>query len=554
MTKKIKIDPQLELFSKQPVSTSELPRTWAVTSLESILEPLHDGRILHQGWSPRCHPHAAPSDDEWGVLKTTAIQDGEFQPEHNKHLPDKLEPRSNIEVKKGDLLITCAGPRARCGVPCFVRNTRPKLMLSGKIYRFRVNPQYIDPRFLEGWLRTPTAQESIDRMKTGINDSGLNLTHGRFLPLEVRVAPVAEQHRIVESVESYLTRLDDAIVTLERTCRNLKRYRASVLNAAVEGRLVATEVELARRESREHEPSSELLKPILVERRECWIDAYARNLADDAHGRAEKKGEHFTEADWQAYFEKKLKAGRKKYEEPTPPTTDEMPELPEGWCWTTMETLTVWGPQNGIYVPKSQYGRGTPILRIDDYQVDHSRASGKLQRIDISTDDKRKYGLRVGDIVINRVNSPSHLGKSLAVQERNLPAVFESNMMRLRLSTHVLSAYLQHYLSSVIGKSRLIENAKWAVNQASINQSDVGSTLVPLPPMREQQRIVDEIERLLSTSQNAIKKTRSSQQRCQHLQKAILKWAFEGRLVDQDPSDEPAETLLARMRIYKDQS
>ena len=86
-------------------------------------------------------------------------------------------PRPNIEVRVGDLLMTCAGPRSRCGVVCLVERTRSKLMMSGKMYRFRPNVQAMDTRFLAYFIQSRGAQLAIDRMKTGISDSGLNLTH-----------------------------------------------------------------------------------------------------------------------------------------------------------------------------------------------------------------------------------------------------------------------------------------------------------------------------------------------------------------------------------------
>ena len=152
------------------------PSNWSSATIDEILWPLHDGRHLHQGWSPQCEKEPAASDEEWGVLKTTSIQPGEFWAHQNKKLPKHLEPRPHIEVKSGDLLLTCAGPRVRCGIPCLVRTTRPRLMISGKMYRFRVSPKHFEPRYLEAFLLSSEAQAAIDRMKTGGSDSGLNLT------------------------------------------------------------------------------------------------------------------------------------------------------------------------------------------------------------------------------------------------------------------------------------------------------------------------------------------------------------------------------------------
>jgi type I restriction enzyme S subunit len=166
---------QANLFSDSP--TSAVPQGWTMVTLDDVLVPIDGNRTLHHGWSPQCEKEPSIANDVWGVLKTTAIQDGQFLPEHNKRLPDKLEPKPALEVKVGDMLITCAGPRSRCGVPCYVRMTRPRLILSGKMYRFRVNELLIEPRYLEAYLRAPKTQLAIDAMKTGISDSGLNLTH-----------------------------------------------------------------------------------------------------------------------------------------------------------------------------------------------------------------------------------------------------------------------------------------------------------------------------------------------------------------------------------------
>ncbi len=216
---------------------SDLPVNWGVARLVDLLTPLEDGRYLHQGWSPKCEQFPSQRSDIWGVLKTTAIQDGRFLPEHNKQLPSNLEPRPNLEIKTGDLLLTCAGPRIRCGVPCLVKETRPKLMMSGKMYRMRVSDSDADARYIEAALRSNDAQAQIDSMKTGMSESGMNLTHARFAELTIPVAPVKEQKRIADKLDVLLSRVDLCRERLDRVPAILKRFRQSVLAAATSGKL-----------------------------------------------------------------------------------------------------------------------------------------------------------------------------------------------------------------------------------------------------------------------------------------------------------------------------
>ena len=331
--------------------------------------------------------------------------------------------------------------------------------------------------------------------------------------------PLAEQRRIVAEIETQFTRLDASVAALRRTQVNLKRYRASVLKDACEGRLVPTEAELARSESREYEPADVLLERILAERRARWESQEKR---------------------------------RGKYREPSAPDTSVLPELPEGWVWATVEQTILGTPQNGLYKHKSEYGDGIPILRIDDYQDFYLRERELLQCLRATPEELATYGLRQGQLVVNRVNSPSHLGKCLVVPDSLLPAVFESNMMRLATSSVISVSYIAYYLRSFVGRARLTSNAKWAVNQASINQTDVCSTPVPLPPLAEQHRIVAEVERRLSVVQQAEATVEASLARAERLRQSILKQGFSGKLVPQDPADEPASVLLERIRAERE--
>ena len=320
-------------------------------------------------------------------------------------------------------------------------------------------------------------------------------------------------------IEKQFTRLDASVAALKRVQANLKRYRASVLKAACEGKLVPTEAKLARADGRDYEPADRLLSRILSERRARW--------------EAQEKR-------------------RGKYKEPVAPDTSRLTALPADWAWATVDQLIVDSPQNGIYKPKSQYGDGVPVLRIEDYQDFHLRDREQLQRLKITTEETSTHGLAASQLIINRVNSPSHLGKTLLVPDHLPPAVFESNMMKVIPSECTDPSFFAHYLRSPVGRARLTTRAKWAVNQASINQSDVCMTPVPLPPLAEQRRIVAEVERRLSVIQQAEAAVEANLTRAERLRQSILKQAFSGKLVPQDPNDEPASMLLERIRAERE--
>jgi type I restriction enzyme S subunit len=156
---------------------------------------------------------------------------------------------------------------------------------------------------------------------------------------------------------------------------------------------------------------------------------------------------------------------------------------PKGWPVRPLGDLIQFGPQNGLYKPATDYGTGTPILRIDSFDDGVLRSDRPLKRVRINDTELRTYGLRVGDIVVNRVNSPELLGKSTLIESLNEPTVFESNMMRLAVNPAIVrSSYIIHLLQTRAARNFLLTRSKRAVNQASINQDDVRAIPVPVPP------------------------------------------------------------------------
>ena len=166
-----------------------------------------------------------------------------------------------------------------------------------------------------------------------------------------------------------------------------------------------------------------------------------------------------------------------------------------------------------------------------------------------------QYHLNVNDIVINRVNSMAYLGKSALIRELPEECVFESNMMRISLTTQkAIPEYIIKYLNSVIGVQELRKNAKQAVNQASINQQDVKNVAIKLPKLEEQAEIVRIVDDLLVREQQAKEAAEGVLEKIDLIKKAILARAFRGELGTNDPSEESAVGLLKTCYCGKLQS
>ena len=195
--------------------------------------------------------------------------------------------------------------------------------------------------------------------------------------------------------------------------------------------------------------------------------------------------------------------------------------------YAPLKTAILGTPQNGLYKPKSTYGIGYPILRIDGFYDGSIVRDYSYKRLSLSPEEAEKYRLNEGDLLINRVNSMSYLGKCALVHKLPESTVFESNIMRISLdSKKVRGDYITYYLSSLEGKRELLKNAKQAVNQASINQTDVGNVNVPIPDLNTQDRIVSNVNMMLSICEIVEQTVIVVQNQAKAMRQSILKQAF----------------------------
>ncbi len=384
-----------------------------------------------------------------------------------------------------------------------------------------VLPEGIDPSFVYHYLTS--ARETIEGLGGGTTFKELSGAAAATIPLPI--APLAEQRRIVAEIETQFTRLDASVAALRRAQANLKRYRASVLKDACEGRLVPTEAELAllslpKDGGRDYEPAAVLLERILAERRARW----------ESH---EKR--------------------RGKYKEPSAPDTSVLPELPEGWAWATVEQLFA-RSEYGTSVKCSYEASGLPVLRIPNI------VAGEIDLTDVKYATKSvpvdsETALAKGDVLMCRTNGSVRLvGKTAVINSELEPYHgFASYLLRFRLiETKVLPKWFHFYATSQLGRTFIEQNAASSAGQNNVSLSLIHTMPIPLPPLAEQRRIVAEVERRLSVIRQAEATVEASLARAERLRQSILKQAFSGKLVPQDPGDEPASALLERIRVERE--
>jgi type I restriction enzyme S subunit len=245
--------------------------------------------------------------------------------------------------------------------------------------------------------------------RTGKQTTNLaSINKGVLRSFPVPIAPLNEQHRIVAKVEELFSDLNVAVATLERVQAKLKRYRAAVLKAAIDGKLTAD----WRTRHPATEPASGLLDRILTERRSRWENAQRAKFT--AADKEPPKG-------WQA-----------KYPEAIGPETAKLPQLPDGWCWASVEQMLAEPSCNGISVKGADSPPGVPALRLSamtDGGFDYS----SRRYIPITDDVADHLAISADDFFVARGNGSLHLvGRGTLAQQPPERIVFPDTMIRLR--------------------------------------------------------------------------------------------------------------------------
>jgi type I restriction enzyme S subunit len=339
------------------------------------------------------------------------------------------------------------------------------------------------PRIASEWLYYWLRTVDFADIAHGANMPSLPLA--KVKKIMVPVPPLEEQSARVAEIEKQFSRLDEAVANLKRVKANLKRYKAAVLKAAVEGRLVETEAELARREGRSYETGAQLLQRILETRRSQW-------------------------------------QGKGKYKEPAAPDTTDLPELPEGWGWATVESLSM-KVADGVHKKPNYLPEGIPFVTVKNLTAGSGISFDDLNYV--STEDHEEFCKRThperGDILISKDGT---LGVVRLVETDRPFSVFVSVAL-IKPVDRNMSRYLVTAFESPTVQRQMVPKGSGLQH---IHLEDLRADSIPVPPLAERHRIVAEVDRHLSLLRATEAQVNANLQRAERLRQSILSRAFSG--------------------------
>lgn len=352
----------------------------------------------------------------------------------------------------------------------------------------------------------------------------------------ILLPPAAEQERITVTLNVALSALRRAESASLRAGQRLDRYRTAVLTSAVTGELTRVWRETQLADKGTNRETGEMLLHQLLAVRSGHLQKAQLTLF--------REGSSSVEND----------VRKTRNAEPAEPHVSDMPEIPATWTWASLEMIAEVG--SGISVSQNRHVENPvelPYLRVANVLRGYLDLS-EMKTIRLERDRVADYLLHVGDILFTEGGDRDKLGRGWVWEGQIDQCVHQNHIFRARLySPSLLIPKLISYWSNTFGQHFFLEHGKQTTNLASINRGVLGRLPVPIAPAEEQVLILHEIEQRLESAdklKGAMERQRT-QARVTH--QSILREAFAGMLVSQDPTEEPADLLLQRIRAERPQ-
>lgn len=407
-------------------------------------------------------------------------------------------------VEHNDVLISKINPRINR-----VWQVGPSMGLrqiaSSEWIGFR-SPQ-MDARFFRYYFTGPIFRDLLCSDVTGVGGSLTRAQPKRVSGFPVPVAPVDEQKRIADKLDTVLTRVEAVNTRLARVAPILKRFRQSVLAAATSGRLT----EDWRAEASTSTDASDLIEALAVDHR-----------SNGGHERGNAS-------------------------EPTREAHDlTTAQLPVGWQIGNLKDCCLPGRPitYGILMPGPELAEGVPYIRVADFPGNRLNLDGIKKTSSAIDLQYKRARLVAGDLLLSIRGSVGRLIEIPAILEG---ANITQDTARLSISKRLSTKYIYFALQSPDTQRRMA-NAVRGVAVRGINIGDVRALQVPIPTLDEQTEIVRRVETLFTFADRLEARLQTARTATERLTPALLAKAFRGELVPQDPNDESAAALLARIR------
>lgn len=472
--------------------SQELPPGWAVASLGDLIDGIEAGKNVAAIGRP-------PEDGETGIVKVSAVTWGEFDEDESKALHPGTEIDPADLIRPGDFLISRANTIELVGAPVIVKQFRRRLVLSDKVLRLRVVEGF--DRWLELFLKSHFGRTQIEQYATGAQLSMRNISQENLRRIAVPVAPQDEQDRIVAAVNALFEEVEAGEAALARAREGLTQFRASLLHAACTGTLTA--------DWRAANPTNETADDLLAQIMEARGDSIGRR-------------------------------GRTLL----PPDLSSEPALPPGWRWASVDQVTNF-LGNGLARAPDGDPTDLRILRISavrPLKVDQGehRFYRPLPGENLAGATTQRH-----DLLFTRYSGSEQYVGVCGMVRFEAPTLFPDKVMCARPLPGFadLAEYLEIALNAGPSRAYIARNIRTTAGQKGIAGSSIRACPVPLPPRSELAAIIAAV-REAQAEATALPPDAFADQ----LRQSILHAAFTGRLVPQDPTDEPAAALLARLR------
>jgi type I restriction enzyme S subunit len=496
-----------EAMQRYPFAQITPPLNWSLVALEDISADVSPGFASGKHNSDGTGiPHLRPMNvDRDGQIDLNVVK--------------SVAESNGIELQPGDVLFNNTNSAELVGKTAVVSTRETGFVFSNHMTRIRlefgVNPAFAARQLHFLWMVGYMKHRCTNHVnQASISSKTLAKTIPFLLP------PDDEQTRIVAKLEELLSDLDAGVAELKAAQKKLGQYRQSLLKAAVEGALTAE----WRAKNTPTESGAQLLDRILQERRARWE---AKQLAKFAEqGKTPPK-------DWQ-----------KKYPEPVQPDTTDLPVLPEGWVWASVEQLAelVSGHTPKDAATVSTQDGVVPWFKVGDMNQPGNEEWMSSATVRFSREVAESLGMKImpaGTIIF-----PKRGGAIATNKKRKLgvDACYDLNTMGL-VPVKTISDWLWTWFIGV-DLGRLIDGA--IIPQ--INNPDIAPLCVPIPPSSEQREIISVVNQQIEAVGNQANAVELSLNQSTAQRQNILRAAFAGDLVPQDPNDEPAAALLERIR------